>query len=816
MSGNYVDIPPGGSGSGVSSLNSLTGALTLAAGSNITITPSGNTLTIASTGGGGGTPGGSSGDIQFNNAGSFGGETFVPLANGGFGLSLVQTNVATTGTIAALAPTTAFLNFTGSAVTTIQGMVSNATNQRIVIRNNGNPNGVVIKNQDAGATAANRFSLEASKDLTIVNGAETEFLFNTTTSRWNIKEIRNQIANDPARNLFSLISGTIINNGFNILLGDGAAGNNALAGGANVILGHQTAYFINSSGASGNIYIGEGAGGGATSTNSPSGSGNVVIGSGAGSGLTTGGVNVIIGQGAGRGNTSAADSVFLGQNSGNDNTTGNYGIAIGLGAGQFHQTGNFNISIGQSCGSTFASNLTNTVAIGQSARVTASNQMSLGGVGNPLYVGINNENPVYRLDVGGDVNVTGHFFVNGAVQQPWSLNGNALGSPGFFIGSTDFNDFVTITNNVETSRTTPFGLTGFQQVAPTAVVHAGLFIGTVQSPSSFLFLAAINLVTSGGYTFGSGNKDYSVYTTMVVSGTTIYSAAPANVIFTEPATNDYDPTSASAVSQNGTGYDPNVDTPPTYEIWAIWNSGAIESITQATANTGSWSDPVNPQEVNLSWTQPTAGVPSSYFIARNATDSQSISGATPSLLDQNSGWTAGTTPGLPVISNYTVGLTAAFPAGASTGRYLNTTSGTFFDNGTSITDDNSWSSGSTITPTSAPYTSLKVDGDAVVGNTLTVNAGPINSNFNYNVYFGSTSGRAYNEMPFQGGSYKKFILYLDALIDAGTTIGFPIAFINPPHIYGDTAATAGVTATINDVTLPATANITGFIFLEGF
>lgn len=66
-----------GSGSGVSSLNTLTGALTLAAGANITITPSGgNTLTIASSGGGG-TPGGSDGEVQFNNAGSFGG---LPLS----------------------------------------------------------------------------------------------------------------------------------------------------------------------------------------------------------------------------------------------------------------------------------------------------------------------------------------------------------------------------------------------------------------------------------------------------------------------------------------------------------------------------------------------------------------------------------------------------------------------------------------------------------------------------------------------------------------------------------------------------------------
>lgn len=42
------------SGGGVTSINTLTGAITLAAGTNITITPSGNTLTFAASGGGGG------------------------------------------------------------------------------------------------------------------------------------------------------------------------------------------------------------------------------------------------------------------------------------------------------------------------------------------------------------------------------------------------------------------------------------------------------------------------------------------------------------------------------------------------------------------------------------------------------------------------------------------------------------------------------------------------------------------------------------------------------------------------------------------
>lgn len=45
--------PGGGNGDGVDSLNGLTGDVILAAGSNITLTPSGNIITIASTGGGG-------------------------------------------------------------------------------------------------------------------------------------------------------------------------------------------------------------------------------------------------------------------------------------------------------------------------------------------------------------------------------------------------------------------------------------------------------------------------------------------------------------------------------------------------------------------------------------------------------------------------------------------------------------------------------------------------------------------------------------------------------------------------------------------
>ena len=53
--GYYASVPS------VTSLNTLSGDLTLAAGTNVTLTPSGNTLTIASTGGSGGPPTGSAG-----------------------------------------------------------------------------------------------------------------------------------------------------------------------------------------------------------------------------------------------------------------------------------------------------------------------------------------------------------------------------------------------------------------------------------------------------------------------------------------------------------------------------------------------------------------------------------------------------------------------------------------------------------------------------------------------------------------------------------------------------------------------------------
>ncbi len=83
-------------------------------------------------------------------------------------------------------------------------------------------------------------------------------------------------------------------------------------------------------------------------------------------------------------------------------------------------------------------------------------------------------------------------------------------------------------------------------------------------------------------------------------------------------------------------------------------------------------------------------------------------------------------------------------------------------------------------------------------------------------YTGSVSGTAVWSMPFQGSAYKKFIIFYNALHDAGGTITFPTAFTVQPTIYGDTAATGITTANTTTLTIALTALTSGFAIIEGY
>lgn len=685
-------VPVSGGGGGGNAFTTIavpfgTNPVATTSTSTLTLTSADSTLTIT------GTAASKTVDYSLN---------LVSIAKGGFGISGVQTDIATTGTFTALAVTTSFINFTGTAAQkTLQGMVSNATNQRVTLRNTG-ANPLVIVHQSSGATAANRFDLEAGKDLSVVSGAEATVLFNTTSSRWNLQNIRNQVANDANNNLFSLISGTVVNTS-NVVLGDSAVGNNAYTGSTSFIGGYRAGRFASGSGPSNSVIVGQNAVGSGVLTAGD----QTIVGSTAGRDLTSGDSNAFYATGAGLLTTTGRQNSFFGPGAGGNNVSGSFGVAAGLGSGFNHRLGDYNISLGQGTGSNGATNLSNTVTIGAGARVTSSNQANIGG-STALNVGINNENPNYPLDVTGNLNISGNYSINGVVQTPWILGGNTSPSPNT-IGTTDFTDFVLISSGNVAQTITPAGLIGFNKSAPASVIDVGAKNGSIVQPGSAN--SSINLSASG-YSFGSGDKDYLAYSVLNVSGIDVFSSSGATTHFTEPSTTNYDPTGASATEQAGSGYDTSTDPTPSYQIYAVYGGGSFYSVVPATCSIGAWSGSNPFADVQVNWSVPPE-VPSSYFVVRNATDNQSV--GSPGLLDSNSSWSAGTTPPGIVISTYTVAVSCASVAAASSYRFLNTTNGTFQDNGGPAgIDDGTWTSGSTVTPTTSSYLSISAEGDIAI------------------------------------------------------------------------------------------------------
>lgn len=89
MDNFFADYPVEGSSSGVTSINTLTGTVTLAAGTGVTITPSGNTLTIAAPGAGSGTVT----SVSVTSANGFAGTVATPTTTPAITISTTVTGV---------------------------------------------------------------------------------------------------------------------------------------------------------------------------------------------------------------------------------------------------------------------------------------------------------------------------------------------------------------------------------------------------------------------------------------------------------------------------------------------------------------------------------------------------------------------------------------------------------------------------------------------------------------------------------------------------------------------------------------------------
>ena len=159
----------------------------------------------------------------------------------------------------------------------------------------------------------------------------------------------------------------------------------------------------------GNVLLGAYAG-----TRVTSGSSNSVVGYDAGAYTSTGNYNVIMGRAAGNKQTSASNNVFVGYNAGYNMTTNGGNVFLGTSAG-YYSTGSSNVFIGNGAG-----------PLSGSPDAAASNKLYIDNSSNntPLIYGdfsgnklainmLNTSTLNHTLTVGGAVNSTQGFFVNG-------------------------------------------------------------------------------------------------------------------------------------------------------------------------------------------------------------------------------------------------------------------------------------------------------------------------------------------------------------------------------------------------------------------
>ncbi len=106
---------------------------------------------------------------------------------------LVSQNVSTTATIAQLSASKVVVEMTGSTATSIQGLNS-AHDSKVVTIHNRSTALVTIKHQDSGASAADRFKLPSSLDISIPAEGTATFYYCTTDTFWKILSSSDRIS----------------------------------------------------------------------------------------------------------------------------------------------------------------------------------------------------------------------------------------------------------------------------------------------------------------------------------------------------------------------------------------------------------------------------------------------------------------------------------------------------------------------------------------------------------------------------------------------------------------------------------------------
>lgn len=334
-----------GSGTGVSSLNTLTGALTVLAGSNVTVTPGAGTLTISAVGGGGS---GCTTPLSSN--------AFCVGGNG----SLSGTNNTAVGVNTATNLTTGNSN---TAYGYSAGLSMSSASGNTLL---GYAAGYELSGGVFPAGTNNTFAGYAS------GYACTQCYYNTGIGLFAMQWVTTGALENTAVGATAGLS--ITTGSRNVAIGANALGGDYDRPGPT---GHPITGTDNS-------IVGYNAGIGFISgyNNSCLGSNScgVYVPS-----VVTGANNAVVGYSAMISMTSGSNNVVIGSTTGNDLTAGSTNILIGFGAGEGIQGGNFNTIINSSTTSVGAGARSGLVVLGNNINLSASNNNEIfigDGVGN--------------------------------------------------------------------------------------------------------------------------------------------------------------------------------------------------------------------------------------------------------------------------------------------------------------------------------------------------------------------------------------------------------------------------------------------------